>query len=236
MEQLESIIGTRFGVMAAQALISECVLGENMLYMVEQFHMDKVSYRRTQDDGTTVYKKFDRTDVDTEGRGLKLLISVDPTWGNTYLERQDSLGLLDRFISYEELRHKLQDPTMKKANISAQLEKVIKTFGQRDMTGLFSLPTGEMDPAQEMEILAQGGVVQCKGDPIEHARTHLLQANSPGLAQAMTAGKADPKTKTNLLLLVQENMARMSAFLKDPQGAAAERLNRAGLVHPGAQS
>ena len=104
------------------------------------------------------------------------------------------------------------------------------------MTGLFSLPTGEMDPAQEMEILAQGGVVQCKGDPIEHARTHLLQANSPGLAQAMTAGKADPKTKTNLLLLVQENMARMSAFLKDPQGAAAERLNRAGLVHPGAQS
>lgn len=233
LDAIASIVGSRFGVMAAQALISECILGENMLYMTEQFHWEKVSYRSIQDDGTTVYKKFDRTDISTDGRGLRLLISVDPTWGNTSQQRQDSLDMLDEGIKYEELRAKLKDPTMKKFNISAQFEDVLKKFGRRDLSGIFVRPTGEISPEQEMEIIAQGGAVQCKGDLMEHAQIHLLQAQSPALDKAIESGKAHPKTKTRLLMLVDEDTKRMAAFLRDPQSAAMVRLNSAGMAAPG---
>jgi hypothetical protein len=78
----------------------------------------------------------------------------------------------------------------------------------------------------------QGGVVECKGDLKHHMEIHLLQAQSPNLKKAIEAGKADPKTVTNLMLLIQQDAAQLNSFLANPQGAAAERLQKSGMKHP----
>ena len=237
MQIIESNIGTRFVTMQSSALINEARCGESMLYFTEQFHFDKVSYRCIRDDGSTVYAKFNKEDVDTNGRGFRFLITVDPLWGNTQAQRSDALELLDMGYKHEEYRLKANDPKIKRANVSELFEDALKKFGRRDVSGIFEYASGEISPDVELQILMQGGVPKpCQGDLMSHIQTHILQAQSPNLKQAIEAGKAHQDTIKNLMLIVQEDMARLATFMKDPAGAASKKLNEVGMKSPAGPS
>ena len=233
LELISENMGTRFVTMQAQALINEARSGISMLSFLEQFFFEPTDYRSMRDDGTTTFAKFTKEDINTQGRGFHFTITVDPLWGNTRAQRQDAIEMLHEAQGYAKIFMEMKDPTMKKINLSQLFENALKKFGYRDLSGLFEKAGGEMDPGQELNILMNGGVVQCKGDLMEHIQAHLLQANSPQLEKAMQAQKADPKTKQNLMLLIEEDTKRMTTFLKDPQGAAAQKLNSAGMTMPG---
>jgi hypothetical protein len=233
LEIISENMGTRFVTMQAQALITEARAGIAMSYLLDQFFFEPTDYRSVQENGTTLYKRFSREDIDTKGRGFNFTVTVDPLWGNTRAQRQDAQDLFELGIKYEELRLQIKDPKMKQMQLSELMEDLLKKHGRRDLSDIFIKPTGEIDPGQELQILAQGGVVQCKGDLQEHITAHLLQVQSPGLQKMIEAGKADPKTKQNLMLLIEEDTKRLVTFLKDPQGAASQKLNSAGMSHPG---
>ena len=98
------------------------------------------------------------------------------------------------------------------------------------------MPTGELSPQDELQIIMQGGVVECKGDLMEHARMHVLQLQSPAVRQAVEAGKASPKTIEYLQKLVQQDLAKMRTFLEDPMHAASQKLNELGFSAPGGKN
>ncbi len=234
MEILQNNLNTRFATMQAQGLINEALAGQSMEYFFAQFAFEPVSYCCLQQDGSTVYSKFTKDDIDTKGRGFRYLITVDPLWGNTHQQRQDAIEIFQEGVSYEELRVKINDPKMKKVDLSELFDQLLKKSGRRDTSRIFSLPTGEISPEQELQVLMGGGIVPgCKGDKQHHIEVHLLQAKAPNLAKAIAAGKADPQTILNLYRLVDQAKAEMVTFLKDPQGSASKRLDAVGMRAPG---
>lgn len=234
VEALSVNVGTRFATMQAQALINEALSGESMEYMVSQFMWEPVSYSHLSEDGSTVYAKFTKDDIDTNGRGFRYRVTVDPLWGNSHVQRQDALDIFNSGVQYMELFIQLKDPTMKKVDLSELYGDMLKKSGRRDLSKIFYLASGEVSPQKELQVLMGGGIVDgCKGDLREHITAHLLQAGSPNLAKAIEAQKAAPDTVQNLQRLVLQATAQMRTFLKDPQAAAAEKLNDAGMQHPG---
>lgn len=234
MEVVVNNLNTRFATNQAYGLINEALAGESMSYFFAQFAWEPVSYSRLTEDGSTVYEKFTKDDIDTEGRGFRFLVTVDPVWGDTRAQRQDAQDLYELGLGYEKWRMESKDPEAKKLVLSEVFGDLLKKHGRRDLSKIFVRPDGEIDPGQEFNILSNGGVVDgCKGDLRHHITIHLLQAKAPNLQKAMQAGKADPQTATNLLRLVAQAQAELMTFLKDPQGAAQEKLSRAGMAHPG---
>ncbi len=230
-EILQSNLNTRFATMQAQGLINEALSGESMLYFFEQFAWEPVSYRHINDDGATVYSKFTKDDVDTEGRGFKFLVTVDPLWGNTHAQRQDAHTIFELALEYKKTQ---TDPTAKTPDLAVLFEDLLRKHGRRDLSKIFIKPNGEVTPEEELNILINGGSVRgCVGDLREHIQTHILQASSPNLIKAIEAQKADPNTIRNLQLLIEQAMAELATFMKDPQRSASEKLNQAGAVRPG---
>lgn len=234
MDVLRANLDTRFATMQSQGLINEALGAQSLEYLTLQFMWDPVSYEHLMDDGATVYKKFTKDDIDTKGRGLKYVIQVDPLWGNNQAQRQDAQEVVQLLIEYEKLRLEMKDPKMKRANISLSMERLLKTHGYRDLSRLFAMPSGEVDPDQEMMLLSRGVTeVECRGDLIEHSKRHFQQAMSPGLQKAMAAGKADPKTAERLLALHEMCNKKLAYFLRNPAARAQEEVQRVGMALPG---
>lgn len=233
LQTLQVNYATRFITNQASALINQARRGLSMEQFFSQFAFEKQSYRCLRDDGSTVLAEFDKDDVYTEGRGFDFVIEVDPLWGNTAAQRQNALDAYEHGAEYEKMRRDIQDPSMRKLNLDKLYERVLKlTFGLRDTSSIFTAPDGTMTPANEEQIIARGGVVRCGGDLQEHIVHHLAYMNSPQLADAIKNEKVHPDTKKNIGLLIQEDRARLVAFLKDPEGAVQKRMNEVGLVHP----
>jgi hypothetical protein len=144
------------------------------------------------------------------------------------------MSMFDRAVDFKKMAVELKDPTMRHPNLDFLYENLLKKFGYRDTSKVFSLPSGAMDPDQEFMILAQGGVCECKGDLQSHILAHLLHLASPALKADMESGKVHKDTARNLNLLIQQDMAKLATFMKDPQGAASQKLNSLGMSLPGA--
>ena len=235
METIQINTQTRFITMQAQALINEARRGLSIQEMFNQFAFEKQAYRIVRDDGSTIYAQMNKDDIYTEGRPFEFAVELDATWGNTTAQRRDAQEVFDLAMQYEKLRSEMRDPEMKKANLSILFEDLLKKHGRRDLSKMFTMPDQSVSPDQELQILIQGGTTECRGDLMAHVQEHILQAQSPNLQKMIEAGKADKNTIRNLGLLIQQSLAKMNTFMRDPQGAALKQLNNAGMVHPGPQ-
>lgn len=217
-----------------QARINECRRCMNMADILEQFHFAKMPYRAVQPNGSTAYMEFDRSDLDTGGLGFEFGFNLDPMWGNPQQRLAMKRQVLEDGIKYMTLSPAVRGPNSRSVNVDELFEDVLQESGFSDTSKVFRMPDGAMSPEDEMQILAQGGIVdKCVGDGEHHITTHLLQIKSPQLKAMIDAGKADPQTVRKLQLLVQQKKAEMMTFLANPEGAAQDRLNKSGMVHPG---
>lgn len=227
MVEIQNNLAIRTTTIQRQALINEALRMMSMERFFSQFCFEKQPYRIYRDDGTTGLAEFNKDDVFTEGRGFEFLVEIDPNFGDTQVQRQQSLFLLDRAIDYEKLRREMRDPKMKRFDLSMQFQRVLSDFGWFDSSRVFTQDDGSMGPDEELQLLMQGGVVECRGDLVHHVRTHLLQRGAPNLKKAIEAGKADPNTIRNLELVIQQAMAKLNTFVKDPVGATEADKNSA---------
>lgn len=232
LEMVQINTQTRFITMQAAALSNEAKRGLSMQSILNQFFFEKKDYRLVREDGSTAYARFNKDDIYTEGRPFLFHIEIDPTWGNTAQQRADAQDLFELGVEYEKLRKEANDPSMKKANLSKMFEDLLRKHGRRDLSDMFTQADDSISPEQELQILMDGGVVECKGDLKHHIEIHIPQAQSPNLKKAIEAGKAHPDTIKNLMLIIQQDSAQLKAFLSDPQGSAAQRLSRSGMKHP----
>lgn len=238
--EVESVINNLSPIYARfqrQARINECRRCANMGDILEQFHFDKVPYQIWTPDGTTAYGEFDRTDIDTEGLGLSYRFQMDPMWGNPQQRLAMKRQTYEAGLKHNSIPPQQRGPNPKEVNLSKLFQDMLEegSYG-KDVSEIFAPASGEMEPDQEMSILAQGGVVSgCRGDLLHHVQMHLLQAQSPGLAAMMKSGKAAPDTQKKLQLLVEQAMNAIKTFISDPSAAATQKLNQSGFQQPGEQ-
>lgn len=233
LEILQQNFATRFVTNQASTLINQARRGLSMAEFFSQFGFEKQPYRVVRENGSTALARFNKDDVETEGRFFDFVVEVDPLWGNTTAQRQNALDAYEHGAEYEKTRMEFKDPSMRKLKLDKLYERVLKlTFGLRDTSAIFVMPDNSMTPEDEFQILIQGGTVQCSGNLEEHVTKHILQHDSPKTDEAIKAGKAPPDLKTNLALLIQQDLARMKTFAANPQAAAQKKLNAVGLIHP----
>lgn len=229
MELIQSNINTRFVTSYRQALINEARRMMSMSNFFSQFQFEKMPFRIYRDDGSTALAEFNKDDIYTQGRGFEFAVEIDPNFGDSQVQRQQDLFLFSQAQAYEQFRAAQRDPQMRRVDLSKLFERVLRNFGWVDSSGVFSLPDMSVSPEDELQILMQGGVVECKGDLVHHIETHLLQLASPMLKKAIEAGKAHPDTLRNLQLVIEQAMAKLVTFVKDPKGETQRRMNRAML-------
>lgn len=227
LELLQFNLNTRFVTMQRQALINEARRMMSMSRFFDQFAFEKQPFRVYKDDGSTALAEFNKDDVFTEGRGFEFAIEIDPNFGDSQVQRQEDLFLMDRAYEYEKMRRELRDPRMRQLNVDKLMEKVLRDFGHVDMTRLFTAPDNSMSPDDELQIIMQGGIAECRGDLMHHIESHILQRGAPNLIKAVEAGKAAPDTIKKLELLIAQAMARLQTFAADPQLAVEKRKSQA---------
>ena len=237
MDQIVSNMSPSYSRWQRQARVNECRRCMNMADFLSQFHFEKQSYRLIRADGSTSFATFDRTDIDTDGRGFDFGYNMDPSWGNPQQKLQLKKSVYDAAVEFLKLDPKLRGENSKVPRLDVLFEEILQEIGYTDTSGIFQLPDGSMSPEEELERLAQGGSVPgCKGDLRHHIQMHILQLESPGLKAAVQSQKANPETPRMLQLLISQAMAEMKTFLSDPEGSAKERLGEAGMRLPGPQS
>jgi hypothetical protein len=220
-----------------QARANECRRSMNMADFIEQFHFEKVSYRLVRPDGSTSFAEFDRSDLDTQGRGFSFGFSMDPNWGNPQQRLEMKNQVFKAGVDYMNIAKSIRGQNSRDVNIDLLFEDILQEIGYIDTSAIFRPSDGSMSPDEELERLAQGGTVAgCSGNLEDHITHHLLQLQSPQLKIAIEAKKAHPDTPKNLQLLIMQAMAKMKTFLANPQGAAQAKLSQAGMVMPGPQS
>ena len=237
MDQIVSNMTPSYSRWQRQARINECRRCMNMADMFEQFAFEKQSYRLVRADGSTSFAEFDRTDIATDGRGFDFGYNMDPAWGNPQQRLAMKQGVYKAGIEYMSLDKKIRGENSREVVLDVLFEDILQDIGYTDTSAIFRLPDGSMSPEEELERLAQGGVVDgCKGDLMHHIQMHFLQLNSPGLKAAIQAQKANPDTAKNLQLLIMQAMAALKTFAANPQGAAMAKMGQAGMVLPGPQA
>ena len=227
LELISYNLNTRFATMYRQSLINEARRMDSMAAFFDQFAFEKMPYRLYRDDGSTALAEFNKDDIHTQGRGFEFAIEIDPNFGDTEAERQIALFSFDRGVQYEEIRRNARDPRMRQVNLDILFEKILRNLGHVDMTRVFTAPDNSMSPDDELQIIMQGGIVECKGDLMHHIETHILQRGAPNLLKAIEAGKAAPDTIQKLDLLIMQSTARLKTFVADPMLAAEKAKSRA---------
>lgn len=198
---------------------------DSMEKIYDQFQWEKVSTRTYADDGSTSMMEWDRADLYTEGRGFDYLNDIDPSWGDDSVQRNQILLMLRESVAYEEARRKWGDPEMKKIDITEIIQKLAFNLGWTDTSRLLKNPNGAMDPGKEFDLMLQGVDVQpVQGEDLTgHLIEHIMQRNSPRLAEAIEAGKADPKIKDRLDKHISDTLTMLRDIAADPVAAANAR-------------
>ena len=227
MEIMSAQLAGRFTTIQRQALNNEAARMTSMERFFSQHQWDKVDVALVNDDGSTTYAKFNKDDIFTEGRGFRFSVEVDLTWGDTRAQREDSMEMLDKGIEYEKVRKEFGDASWKTLDVPYLFEQMLKKSGYIDTSGIFRLQGKIISPEQELQILMDGGTIECAGDLLHHIETHLHQLDSPNLKKAIADKKADPATAQKLQLAIQQAMAKAKTFLSDPAAAAQTRRQAA---------
>jgi len=142
---------------------------DEMYWLYEQFMFDDMLFRKFDTGVSAVTYK--REDIDTEGEGFLFVASDDPSFGDSQVQRNQAMVLLDRALSYAQAQK--MNPEWPKVAGGEYMAFVNETFGKGDSTKLLVPTDGSMDPDQEYELMLQGVPVQ--PHPKENTTWHLIK-------------------------------------------------------------
>ena len=227
--EIQQNMNTRFVMVQRIELANYQAQMESMEEFFSQFQFDKVNYRQYRDDGSTALAEFSKDDIYTEGRGFDYIIEIDPSAGDDAVARAQLIGVFDIALKYENWRLSASDPEAKKIVLSNIMQKILMKFGWSDTSSTLVNPGGEIDPGQELEMMMQGLPVQVNPaeDLIGHLLEHIIQKQSPKLAQAGAAGKVNPQTSQMLDMHIAETMQAIQMIISDPVKAAQFKMQSA---------
>lgn len=204
----------------------------NKLY--DQFLFDKTPFTIYGPDGTTVIKELDRWDIETQGVGFDFLFDADPSFGDSAIQRNQLMVLMDVAIKYMQARKMLGATDWKEINLEEIARKLFRPFGWSDTSEVLRDPAGP-DPEQELQLMMTGNPVAPtpKENLSDHLMKHVVQLLK--ITPLIQQGKIDPQVGLMLKAHIMATQQMLAKMIADPQRSAIEVLQPAGLLAPGMQ-
>jgi len=227
--EIQNQLAKRFAVMRRAQLANDVSQCQAMYDMCMQFMFEPMVAKEMDSGGKTLYPKFTRDDIWTDGEGFDFLIEEDPSFGDNVVQRNQLMVLMELAMKYETFRMNSKDPEMLKFKVSEVMQRVVEAFGWTFNAELMT-PVGDiLTPDAELNMMLDGQPVKPnpKENLIGHAIDHMVQMMSPKIVQGAASGQITPESLAMLKLHIQDTMRMAQAMMQNVEGAAQMRMQEA---------
>lgn len=227
--EIQNQLAKRFALMRRAQMANEVDQMGAIYDLCMQFMFEPLPVKQVNSDGHTLYPKFTRDDIWTDGEGFDFLIEEDPSFGDSVVQRNQLMVMLDLCMKYETFRMNAKDPETLKVKISEVMKRLVEAFGWTFNAELMVPADGVLSPAAELQMILDG--IAVKPNPEEnllgHIVEHMAQMMSPKITEGAAAGQITPEMLATLKMHIEETANLAQAILQNPQGAAMQRAQEA---------
>ena len=227
--EIQNQLAKRFAVMRRAQLANDVSQCQVIYELCMQFMFEPMVAKDVDSGGKTLYPKFTRDDIWTDGEGFDFLIEEDPSFGDDVVQRNHLRFMLKDGIEYETFRMNSKDPEMLKLKVSDIMQRLIEASGWTFNAELLAPVGGLLTPDVELNMMLEEQPVQPnpKENLIGHAIDHMVQMMSPKIVQGAAAGQVSPESLAMLKLHIQDTMRMAQAIMQNPEVAAQSRMQEA---------
>lgn len=227
--EIQNQLAKRFAVMRRAQLANDVSQCQAIYELCMQFMFEPMVAKDVDSGGKTLYPKFTRDDIWTDGEGFDFLIEEDPSFGDDVVQRNHLRFMLKDGMEYETFRMNSKDPEMLKLKVSDIMQRLIEASGWTFNAELLAPVGGLLTPDVELNMMLEGQPVQPnpKENLIGHTIDHMVQMMSPKIVQGAAAGQVSPESLAMLKLHIQDTMRMAQAIMQNPEAAAQSRMQEA---------
>jgi len=238
--EIQATMARRFSLMMGIDQNETMKQMDSMYWMYDQFMFEAMPFKKFDNGiGAVSYK---REDIDTDGEGFLFVASDDPSFGDSQVQRNQSLVLLSQSLAYADAQ--LRHPEWDKVDCGEVFKGVLDVFGKGDSTKILVKPDGSMDPDQEYEMMMQG--IPVTTHPKENKSWHLIkhmiqqqmlvnnQDKNPMLMAALVNHIS--ATREDLIAVVQQPEVFAAQYIQEEAMKNQDKLPQAPQVNMGQNS
>jgi len=224
--EIQNQLAKRFAVMRRAQLACDIDAQQSIYDLCMQFMFEPQVVKNADVDGKTLYPKFTRDDIWTDGEGFDFLIEEDPSFGDNVVQRNQLMVLLELAIKYETFRMNSKDPEMLKFKVSEIMRRLVEAFGWTFNAELLAPVDGLLTPDAELGIILEGQMPHPnpKENLIGHAIDHMVQMMSPKIVQGAASGQITPEMLAMLKTHIAETTQLIQTVMANPEAAAQARI------------
>lgn len=224
--EIQNQLAKRFSTMRRAQMANYQDQMQAMYDLAMQFMFEPLPVKVVDPDGKTLYPKFTRDDIWTDGEGFDFVIEEDPSFGDNVVQRNQLMVLLDIAIKYETYRMNTKDPELLKFKVSEVMRRLVEAFGWTFNAELLGPVDNVLTPDAELNMILNGMPVEPNPQEnlLGHAVDHIAQMMSPKIQQGAAAGQITPEMLATLKAHIQDTMMMAQAVMQNPQGAAQAKI------------
>ena len=216
--EIQATFARRFGVIAALDQAATMDQYDSAYWLHEQFMFDDVLVSSPGSNKGAI--SFKREDIDTGGEGFLFIASDDPSFGDTQVQRNQNMVLMDLCLRYVQQRAALNRMDWRDVKADEVLEDVFESFGRYDVDKLLVVDEGVTSPEKEYELMLQGVMPQV--NPKENLTWHLIK-HMIQLEMLKNSGQnIPPQVMTMLINHISNTQEAVQAVGENPEMFAAE--------------
>jgi hypothetical protein len=212
--EIQSSFARRFSIMAMTELAYLTRQMEIMYWMFQQFMFNDMPVG-VMKEGVFRAETYRREDFSSGGQGFMYVQSNDPSFGDSAVQRNQLMVLMDQALKYEQFRLTAKDPSMMRAAVDKIFKLSLESFGVQDTNAILALPDGVLTPEQEFDMLLQGMPVQVnpRENFMQHIIKHVQQRNEPDMIAGIASGAVAPELMAALDNHINETMQMVQLFM-----------------------
>lgn len=217
--EIQSTFDRRFGVIAALDQAATMHQYDEAYWLHEQFMFDDVLVTVPGKGGANAVT-FSREDIDTQGVGFLFVASDDPSFGDTQVQRNQNMVLMDLCLRYVQARAALNKTEWRDVKADEVMEDVFESFGRYDMDKLLVVDEGVMSPEKEYDLMLQGVMPQV--NPRENLTWHLIKHMIQHQMLRNSGQNIPPQVEAMLINHMSMTQETIKAVGDNPEIFAAE--------------
>lgn len=226
--EMQSSFAKRFSLVMLIEQSSTMKQMDEMYWLFEQFMFDEIKFSNFRaPSGSKAAVSYKREDIDTQGEGFIFTASDDPSFGDSQIQRNQMMVLMELSLNYEKVRAALNKTEWKTADCGEVLEKIYEVFGKDDTTKWLKYEDGSVDPEKEYALMLQGIPVQV--NPRENLTWHLIKHFIQKKKLEASQMNQPPQTIILLTNHISDTMANIQAVATQPEMFAMQYAQSEGL-------
>lgn len=217
--EIQTTFARRFGVIAALDQAATMEQYDAAYWLHEQFMFDDVLVTVPGKGGANAVT-YSREDIDTEGEGFLFTASDDPSFGDTQVQRNQNMVLMDLCLRYVQARMSMNKTEWRDMKADELMEDTLESFGRYDVDKILVVDEGVLAPEKEYDLMLQG--VQPRVSPKENLTWHLIKHMIQSEMLKNSGQNIPPQVMAMLVNHMSETQEAIRAVAENPEIFAAE--------------